>query len=142
VKHPVALFSLLVGFVVLSGACRAAEPVSPFSAARMNLVERNLVRSLASPISAIRFDAIQTVIALRRTAAPFDEGSYIIPLMRCMKSDDCPEVRIIAALALSEFNSHLARWSVERHAMYDSSARVAKHCEDFALASASATIAG
>ena len=104
------------------------QPAKPLTDKQLSLVEKNILRNLNCNTCEVRANTIQTIIDLK-TAYPQQNFDYtLIPLMSILKGDDRYEVRILAALALYQFDSELAKFAVSRRALYDSSDRVAKHC--------------
>ena len=51
--------------------------------------------------------------------------------MNILKSDDVAGLRILAACALTRFNSEKARFAVSRRSLYDPDQRVARQCAAF-----------
>lgn len=104
------------------------EPVKPLTQDQFSLIEKNILKNLQCKCCEVRANTIQTIIDLK-SAYPEENFDYaIIPLMGVLKGDDRYEVRILAALALYQYDSDLAKFAVSRRALYDSSERVARHC--------------
>jgi hypothetical protein len=123
-----------IALVFLLGLCLTPafaftdEPVRPLTAEQFSLIEKNILRNLDCCCCEVRANTIQTIIDLKK-AYPNENFDYaIIPLMSLLKSDNRYEVRILAALALYQYDSELAKFAISRRALYDSSERVAKHC--------------
>jgi hypothetical protein len=95
---------------------------------RAQLIERNILANLQHPCMEVRAGTIQVLIDLRAKRPDYDLDFAILPIMETLKSDERPECRILAALALYHLDSELGRFAVERRAKYDDSERVARHC--------------
>jgi len=95
---------------------------------QLDMIEKNFVYNLSTCCPDILVSCIQTMIQLKTTYPQHDFDYAVIPLLSRMKNDERCEVRIIAALALSEFDSDLARFAISRRADYDPSERVQKVC--------------
>jgi hypothetical protein len=123
-----------ITLVVLLGLCFSPvfaltdEPVRPLNHDQLNLIEKNVLKNLNCCCCEVRANTIQTIIDLKKAYPKEDFDYAIIPLMSLLKGDQRYEVRILAALALYQFDSELAKFAIERRALYDDSERVAKHC--------------
>jgi hypothetical protein len=123
-----------ITLVVLLGLCLAPvyaltdEPAKPLSSEQLSLIEKNVLRNLQCCCCEVRANTVQTIIDLK-LAYPKEDFDYaIIPLMSILKNDERYEVRILAAQALYQYDSDLAKFAVSRRALYDDSERVAKRC--------------
>ncbi len=55
----------------------------------------------------------------------------VIPLMKILKNDDNPEVRIIAALSLLKIGNEKGMFAVKRAIEFDDNPRVSRMCSIF-----------
>ena len=116
--------------------CMLALPVMIFAGdnpaeltpRQLNLIEKNILYNLENSCSYVYVSTVQTLIDLKDNYPSLNFDYAIIPLMSKLKNDDCTPSRIISALALSHFKSPMARYAIQRRALYDSSERVTKVC--------------
>ncbi|MDX9758159.1 MAG: hypothetical protein RBU27_03270 [Bacteroidota bacterium] len=124
-----ALFVLLVTSGI-PDTLSAASKNPPLSKERQEYIETNLLAGLSHSSAEVRASYMQLVIDLKRVYPRYDFDYAIIPLMALLKGeDDCP-MRMMAALALYEFeDSRKSRFAVQQTMLHCSSARLARHCK-------------
>jgi hypothetical protein len=119
----------LLALVLFPALSSAQNPNPPLSAARQEMIEKNLVAGLQHPSCLVRGDYVRLVIDLKRAYPTLDFDYAIIPLMGLLKSDENECVRIFAALALYQFeDSDRGRFAVSQAIRHDDSDRLRRHC--------------
>ncbi|MCZ7556975.1 MAG: hypothetical protein M5R41_11305 [Bacteroidia bacterium] len=121
------LTALILCLAFLSTTVHAQQPVAP-SERQAKLIETNVIANLQHPSLEVRAGTMQLLIDMKKEWPQQDLSYAVLPMLETLKSDEKPEFRILAALALYHLDSDLGRFAVERRAKYDSSERVAKHC--------------
>jgi hypothetical protein len=108
----------------------AATVNPPLSKERQELIKTNLLVGLNHSSTEVQADYMQLVIDLKRAYPEYDFDYAIIPLMNKLKNcDDCP-VRILAALALYEFqDSRKSRFAVQQTIEHCDTPRLARFCQ-------------
>lgn len=77
---------------------------------------------------------MQLVIDLKRAYPNYDFDYAIIPLMGILKGEDSCPMRMLAALALYEFeDSRMSRFAVLQTFYHCDSERLTKHCKTLVL---------
>ena len=127
-KPKMVWMALLMLAVWIPLSSMAGEPSRLLTKRQRDLIEQNLIRNLQTDCPQIYVDQVNTLIELKKQYPQYDYDFAIIPLMSKMKCSDCTEERIISALALSYFDSTIARFAIARRSLYDSSERVVKLC--------------
>ncbi|MCZ7554989.1 MAG: hypothetical protein M5R41_01130 [Bacteroidia bacterium] len=108
----------------------AREINPPLSTERQEYIEKNILAGLNHKSLEVRCDYIQLIIDLKRAYPKYDFDYAIIPLMDKLKNEDQECIRIIAALALYEFqDSRMGKFAVVQTARHDSSSRLVRHCQ-------------
>ena len=105
-----------------------AQDSTPLSAQKQEMIQENILANLQHSSIEVRATTIQLLIDLQKNYPQSDFGYALLPMMDMLKSDDRPEFRILAALALYHLDSDLGKFAVSRRAEFDDSPRVAKHC--------------
>ncbi len=120
---------IVMGMLLFAQTMHAGPFNPPLSVERQNLIEKNILAGLQHSSQEVQCEYIQLIIDLKRAYPKYDFDYAIIPLMDKLKNESNPCVRIIAALALYEFqDSRLSRFAIQQTAIHDSSVRVARHC--------------
>jgi hypothetical protein len=102
----------------------------PLSEERQGIIKKNILAGLEHRSMEVRCDYIQLVIDLKRAYPKYNFDYAIIPLMDKLKNEDELSIRILAALALYEYqDSRMSRFAVQQTALHDSSPRLARHCQ-------------
>lgn len=122
-------FPMILGccLVILFSGSLSAN-VGSSSPVDQELIIRNLLHGLESPLVEIRANALQSLADLKKRNPDWNFDQSVIPVMDLLKSDDHPEVRILSAIALYHLDSAKGRFAVQRRTMYDPSPRVADMC--------------
>ncbi len=124
------ILMLLLGMFLLSITASAREINPPLSVERQSTIEKNIVAGLDHKSFEVQCDYIQLIIDLKRAYPKYNFDYAIIPLMDKLKNESNPSIRIIAALALYEFqDSRMSKFAVKRTALLDKTERVARHCK-------------
>ncbi|MCZ7556974.1 MAG: hypothetical protein M5R41_11300 [Bacteroidia bacterium] len=121
------LTALAICLAFLGTNAFAQQPSSP-GERQAKLIETNVIANLQHPSLEVRAGTMQLLIDMKKEKPQMDLSYAVLPMLETLKSDEKPEFRILAALALYHLDSDLGRFAVERRAKYDSSERVAKHC--------------
>jgi hypothetical protein len=121
------LTALALCLAFLGSNVLAQQPVAP-GEKQAKLIETNVIANLQHPSLEVRAGTMQLLIDMKKEWPQNDLSYAVLPMLETLKSDEKPEFRILAALALYHLDSDLGRFAVERRAKYDSSERVAKHC--------------
>jgi hypothetical protein len=128
-KPKVVLLVLLTFALWIPFTSFAGEASRTLTKNQMDLIERNILRNLNCNCPQVYVDIVNTLIDLKQRYPEQNFDFAILPLMAEMKCSDCVEKRIISALALSHFDSTIARYAIARRSLYDSSERVIKLCQ-------------
>ena len=124
-----ALFALLVTLSV-PGDLFAAATNPPLSPERQEFIRNNIVVGLESSSAEVRASYMQLVIDLKRAYPEYDFDYAIIPLMAQLKNEEACPMRMMAALALYEFeNSRMSRFAVQQTIYHCDSERLTRHCK-------------
>lgn len=124
-----ALFALLVT-VSIPGDLFAAATNPPLSPERQEYIRTNLVAGLENSSAEVRASYMQLVIDLKRAYPEYDFDYAIIPLMAQLKSAESCPMRMMAALALYEFeDSRMSRFAVQQTIYHCDSERLTRHCK-------------
>jgi hypothetical protein len=125
-----ALATVLIAFACLSASASAfhSGDEKALTDKQLASIRESIISNLTDECCDIRTSTLQLVIELRQAYPTMDLDYAIIPIMRVLKSDDVPGLRILAACALNCFDSDMGRYAVTRRALYDSNDRVAHHC--------------
>jgi hypothetical protein len=116
--------------VALQNTLLAREINPPLSSERQKFIEKNILAGLNHRSLEVRCDHIQLIIDLKRAYPKYDFDYTIIPLMDKLKNEEQECIRILAALALYEFqDSRMGKFAVQQTARLDSSPRLARHCQ-------------
>jgi hypothetical protein len=116
-------------FVALQNTLLAREINPPLSTERQVFIEKNILAGLNHKSLEVRCDHIQLIIDLKRAYPKYDFDYAIIPLMDKLKNEEQECIRILAALALYEFqDSRMGKFAVQQTARHDASPRLARHC--------------
>jgi len=128
-KHLVAISTLLICAASFNIAF-ANDGNPPLSEKRRNDIQKNILAGLEHVSAEIQADHIQLIIDLKRTYPGYNFDYAIIPLMDKLKNESNPNIRILAALALYEYeDSRKCKFAIKQTALHDSSERVVKHCQ-------------
>ena len=122
------LAAALLVVTAASPAYTSAQNAKPLSTEQQELIQKNVLANLQHSSLEVRANTIQLLIDLKKTYPTYDFGYALLPMMETLKSNERPEFRILAALALYHLDSELGKFAVARRAQYDESPRVAKHC--------------
>lgn len=120
--------ALLAVLVLNPPALSADEPQKELTPRQLDLVRQNFVYNLTTCCPDILVSCMQTMKQLKTTYPQYDFDYAIIPLLSHLKNDERCEVRIMAAIALAEFDSEMARFAISRRMTYDPAERVQKIC--------------
>lgn len=137
---PTALFLILVAAsLVLSGSAFAGTPpdnaTTRFTAAKLALIEDNLLLCLASDLPGVRATAALTVRQLKQAVPEHSFNRCVIPLMRIVKNEAFePASRIAAGLALHELASARGDFAIKMTAQFTETERVKRTYEHLAFA--------
>jgi hypothetical protein len=117
---------LVVVAVVASLGCTTVQaapggPAAKASTQKTALIEKNIVNLLTSGNLDLQTGGIQNILELRRCCPEMDLDYAVIPLLSCLRDENSPELRVMAATALYEIGGHIGRYAVERRALYDTS---------------------
>jgi hypothetical protein len=124
-----ALFALLVTMSV-PGDLFAAAINPPLSTERQEFIRTNIVAGLENSSAEVRASYMQLVIDLKRAYPEYDFDYAIIPLMAQLKSEESCPMRMMAALALYEFeDSRMSRFAVQQTIHHCDSERLTRHCK-------------
>lgn len=126
------LYALIVVFAVVAAqnTLFAREINPPLSAERQAVIEKNILAGLQHRSLEVRCDYIQLIVDLKRAYPKYDFDYAIIPLMSKLKNEDADCIRILAALALYEYqDSRMGKFAVQQTAVHESSPRLARHCQ-------------
>jgi len=124
-----ALFVLLVTSGT-TDTLSAASKNPPLSPERQEYIETNILAGLAHSSAEVRASYMQLVIDLKRAYPQYDFDYAIIPLMSLLKGEDGCPMRMMAALALYEFeDSRMSRFAVQQTMLHCDSDRLARHCK-------------
>jgi hypothetical protein len=120
------VFAIYAVTVTLS----AATTNPPLGSERQELIRTNVIAGLENPSAEVRASYMQLVIDLKRVYPEHDFDYAIIPLMHLLKDEDGSPMRMLAALALYEFeDSRMGRFAVLQTMKHCDSPRLAKHCK-------------
>jgi hypothetical protein len=128
-KTKMVWLALLMIAVWIPLSSMAGGPSRMLTQRQRDLIELNLLRNLQCNCPQMYVGQVNTLIELKKQYPQYDFDFAIIPLMTRLKNSACPEERIISALALSYFDSAIARFAIVRRGLYDDSERVAKVCQ-------------
>ncbi|MBE0643659.1 MAG: hypothetical protein IH600_06230 [Bacteroidetes bacterium] len=128
-KLTYTLFALLVICAVPSALF--AETINPpLSPERQEIIKTNIIAGLQHSSQEVQADYVQLMIDLKRAYPQYNFNYAIIPLMDKLKNEDNCGMRILAALALYEFqDSRMGRFAVEQTIDHCKSQRLAKFCQ-------------
>lgn len=102
----------------------------PLTPERQNLIKTNLLAGLEHSSSEVQAHYLQLVIDLKRAYPEYNFDYAIIPLMGKLKTNDNCGMRILAALALYEYqDSRMGRFAVQQTIDHCDSDRLAKFCK-------------
>ena len=128
-KRFVSISMLLIGALLFLTTANARESNPPLSSERQEIIEKNIVAGMNHSSVEVQCDYVQLIIDLKRAYPKYDFDYAIIPLMDKLKNESNPCVRILAALALYEYqDSRMSRFAIQQTALLDKSPRVARHC--------------
>ena len=128
-KPKVVLLALLLFALWMPSPSTALEPPRLMTKQKMEQLEQNISRNLQCNCPQLYVDVVNTLIDLNKQYPEQDFNFAIIPLMTEMKSSDNVEKRLISALALSYFDSTIARYAISRRGLYDPSERMTRLCQ-------------
>ncbi|MBI5647005.1 MAG: hypothetical protein HY962_08720 [Ignavibacteriae bacterium] len=132
-KTAVAIcLALVFACATAFAAAESPEPPKQLSEKQLATIRVSIEKNLQDPSAEIRCSTVQLVLELKETYPDLDFDYALIPLIGILKSDECAEMRILAARTLYDFDSELAHFAVSRRALYDSNERVARHCGNLA----------
>jgi len=123
-KSLTVITTLLISVFLLSGSASAFQDFKPLTEKQKELIEKNILANLTHRSIEVRANTIQLIIDLKRAYPEMKLGYAVVPLMNKLKNAERCEVRILAALALNEYDSDMARYAIERRALFDDSKRV------------------
>lgn len=124
-----AMFALLVTLSVPSDLFAAATN-PPLTSERQEFIRNNLVAGLDNSSAEVRASYMQLVIDLKRAYPEYDFDYAIIPLMSQLKSEESCPMRMMAALALYEFeDSRMSHFAVRQTIHHCDSERLSRHCK-------------
>ncbi len=102
----------------------------PLTPERQELIKKNLVAGLEHSSTEVQAHYLQLIIDLKRAYPKYDFDYAVIPLMGKLKTNDNCGMRILAALALYEYqDSRLGRFAVQQTIQHCDSDRLAKICK-------------
>ena len=122
---------LMIGITLMALAVAIpvqAQNAAPLTAQQQELIQKNVLANLKHSSIEVRANTIQLLIDLNKQFPAYDFSYALLPMMETLKSDEKPEFRILAALALYHLDSELGKFAVSRRAQFDASPRVARHC--------------
>lgn len=112
----------------------AASSNPPLSEDRQEIIRTNIIAGLENPSAEVRASYMQLVIDLNRAYPDYDFDYAIIPLMSILKNEDSCPMRMLAALALYEYeDSRMSRFAVLQTFYHCDSDRLSKHCKTLVL---------
>jgi hypothetical protein len=124
-----AVFAMLV-LCAVPNSLFAATINPPLSQERQDLIKTNLIAGLEHSSAEVQAHYVQLVVDLKRAYPDYDFDYAIIPLMAKLKSSDNCGMRILAALALYEYqDSRMGRFAVQQTIDHCDSDRLAKFCQ-------------
>ncbi|MDT8323304.1 MAG: hypothetical protein RRA94_04255 [Bacteroidota bacterium] len=126
------MLTLMMVFVIsaVPNMLFAGETNPPLSQERQEYIKTNVLAGMQHSSMEVQADYVQLVIDLKRAYPDYDFDYAIIPLMDKLKNESDAGIRIIAALALYEYqDSRKSKFAVQQTAMRDASERVARHCQ-------------
>ena len=128
-----ALFAMLV-ICAVPASLSAESSNPPLTDERQDVIRTNLVAGLENSSAEVRASYMQLVIDLKRAYPEYDFDYAIIPLMSILKNEDNCPMRMLAALALYEFeDSRMSRFAVLQTFYHCDSDRLTKHCKTLVL---------
>ena len=128
-----SLFAMLA-MLAIPASLSAASSNPPLSEDRQEIIRTNLVAGLENPSAEVRASYMQLVIDLKRAYPDYDFDYAIIPLMSILKNEDSCPMRMLAALALYEYeDSRMSRFAVLQTFYHCDSDRLSKHCKTLVL---------
>ena len=128
-----ALFAMLaVCAIPASLSATSANP--PLGDERQEIIRTNILAGLENPSAEVRASYMQLVIDLNRAYPDLDFDYAIIPLMSILKSEESCPMRMLAALALYEYeDSRMSRFAVLQTFYHCDSDRLSRHCKTLVL---------
>lgn len=127
------LFAMLALFAI-PASLSAASINPPLDNNRQNVIRTNIIAGLEHPSAEIRASYMQLVIDLNRAYPEHDFGYAIIPLMSILKNDESCPMRMLAALALYEYeDSRMSRFAVLQTFYHCDIDRLSRHCKTLVL---------
>ena len=128
-----SLFAMLA-MLAIPASLSAASSNPPLSEDRQEIIRTNRVAGLENPSAEVRASYMQLVIDLKRAYPDYDFDYAIIPLMSILKNEDSCPMRMLAALALYEYeDSRMSRFAVLQTFYHCDSDRLSKHCKTLVL---------
>ncbi len=129
-KKVVCTVAALLVLCAVPSALFAASVNPPLSEERQELIKTNLLVGLDHSSTEVQADYMQLVIDLKRAYPEYNFDYAIIPLMKKLKNCDNCGVRILAALALYEFqDSRKGRFAVEQTIAHCDIPRLSRFCQ-------------
>ncbi|MFZ1731855.1 MAG: hypothetical protein WBQ23_13125 [Bacteroidota bacterium] len=102
----------------------------PLTPERQELIKKNIMAGLESSSFEVQANHLQLIVDLKRAYPEYDFDYAIIPLMGKLKNNENCGMRILAALALYEFqDSRMGRFAVNQTIDHCNSDRLAKFCQ-------------
>jgi hypothetical protein len=126
-----ALAVIVLLFAAVSETA-SAQDNAPYPPKQLRAIKTSITDNLKDRSVDIRESTLLLVMELKDTYKNIELDEIIVPLLSVLKSDEVPEIRILAACALYRFDSEIARYAVSRRALYDGNCRVARHCANVA----------
>ncbi len=124
-----AMFAMLVVCAVPSSLF--AETINPpLTPERQEIIKTNVLAGLEHSSAEVQADYVQLVIDLKRAYPQYDFDYAIIPLMSKLKNEESCGMRILAALALYEFeDSGMSRFAVKQTMYHCDNVRLSRFCK-------------
>ncbi len=119
---------VLAAFLSTAAIASSPQEMKAEISRRADKIEKNIVANLNSGIADVQANTMQLIIDLSKTNTNVNLGETVIPLLRILKSDARPELRVYSALALYHLKSNLGKFAVEQRMVYDDDPRVNKVC--------------